>query len=417
MRVKMESFDLLQYFYGRVHEPLIHGLFRLSAPLDEQALKKAVTLSARAVPLIFCVCDLKNGRPRWEARPFSGEDAVRVVPAGEDEDGVAASLLASPIDITREPQLKVFVVRGSFKDSLLVIMNHMACDGSGFKAYLRLLCGLYTGLLNDPAYDPGIKPVPRGSGQLFLNFSLAEKVKILFLKYDLSALKRQTRFRLEGDKNMPLMLTRRIESDGLSRMRAYAKRKGATVNDMALCAYARALARKTGRTRVVIPCPMDLRKYRPEAKDAVCNLTSNYFLALDIDAGAGFDETLSAVTAQMQAQKRSAACLKSVVMLETAFRLLPYRLLSRSFSRLFTIPVLSYTNLGTIDKGAMRFGGVETTAGYITGAIKYAPYFQIAVSTFDGVMTLSCNFYGTVGDQAAITDFLEAVCRELGSPN
>jgi NRPS condensation-like uncharacterized protein len=50
---------------------------------------------------------------------------------------------------------------------------------------------------------------------------------------------------------------------------------------------------------------------------------------------------------------------------------------------------------------------------YLTGAVKYEPYFQVAVSTFDDNCTLSCNMYGTKHDRELLESFLAEMSDEL----
>ena len=61
-------------------------------------------------------------------------------------------------------------------------MNHMICDGAGFKDYLYLLAELYTGLERDAEYSPELQSGPRNAGQLFAGMNMREKLKILFSK-------------------------------------------------------------------------------------------------------------------------------------------------------------------------------------------------------------------------------------------
>ena len=413
MKIKMESFDLMQYFYGSVHDPLIHGLFRLSGHLDAHVLKKAVTLSEKAVPLIGCICRIKAGGLRWEQRNFTGEDMVHIVEAAADDEGLPESLLASPIDITREPQLKIFLIRYADNDTLCVIINHMVTDGAGFKEYLYLLCSLYACCRGETTDIPDLTPFPRGTGQLFRRFGPMEKLGILFSKYDLSMQKRQSAYKLEGDRNNPFFATYRIGREEFLNIKACAKGREATVNDMIIAAYARVLAEKTADRHVILPCPVDLRKYRPEAYRSVSNLTSNYICELDIGEDSPFDDTLTQVSGQMGKHKQSDNCLKSVISLEAAFHILPFRILQKGFRKVFTIPVVSYTNLGILNKEKLRFEDIEITDAFLTGTVKYVPYFQIAVSTFDDAVTLSCNLHGTPKDRENIDAFLKQIHQEI----
>ena len=71
------------------------------------------------------------------------------------------------------------------------------------------------------------------------------------------------------------------------------------------------------------------------------------------------------------------------------------------------------TNIGIIDKNKLVFDGLRIKDTFICGSIKYKPYFQIAVTTFDNEITLSINFCGTEGDKIKITEFLATFDNEL----
>lgn len=418
-KIKAESFDLMQYFYRTVHEPLIHGLVNFSGHLDEAALIEAVTLSGRAIPLICCTFNVESGRPYWKGQGFTGKDIVHVLKSEtanlEDE---AKKWLAASIDIYNEPQLKIFLIKGPEADTLCIIMNHMVCDGAGLKQYIYLLGELYSACCGEVGNRLQVRPdttaYSRGTGQLFSGLRWGEKMGLLFAAYDLSKQKKQATVHMEGDTGNPFFVMRRMDPSDFCRLKERAKRKGATINDMILTAYARALSRETGAEQIVIPCPVDLRRFIPSGgKPGICNLTSNFICDVTVRQGDSFDMLLEQVSSQMKVQKESSSCLKSVIMLELVFHLLPFRVIQKIFGKLFTIPVTSYTNLGVIDKHVLRFGQTGIADAVLTGAIKYAPYFQIAVSTYDDACTLSCNLHGTPHDQVRIERFLEGMMGEL----
>jgi NRPS condensation-like uncharacterized protein len=410
-KIKAESFDIMQYFYGSVHEPLIHALIRFSGSIDEAALKKAVTLSMDAVPPLRCCFNTTGRRPFWEDRGFTGEHIVRCVAAEISDDlSQAKKLLAETIDPEREPQLKIHILRSKTFDTLCIIMSHLVCDGSGFKEYLYLLSRLYLACANGET-TPKLYAAPRGTGQLFKSFNLPQKLRIALQKYNASILKQQTVYRLQGDAGNPFFVTRKIQNGEAAKIKEAGRRYGSTLNDMMLAAYIRVLSRRTGEKRIVMPCPVDLRKYIPGGRSAICNLTTNYICDITVGENDSFDQTAAQVAEQMKWQKESTACLKSVILLETAFKLIPFRSMRKKFNKLFTIPVISYTNLGIVDKDKL-FGGLVTDM-FLTGAVKYVPYFQLAVLTFDGAMTLSCNLYGTCKDKEAIEEFLKDVHHEM----
>lgn len=408
--IKAEAFDVMQYFYGKVHEPLIHAALVFEGHIKENSLVKAVTLSLEAEPILSC-CFHISGHPYWKKQSFTGADVVEVVTGEPDDLALRERLLATKIDIFREPQVKIFLVRGKTADALYIIINHMVCDGAGFKEYLYLLSDLYQEV--EQSIEPeSFFAAPRGAGQLFENFSAKQKRQILHSKPTYAKPRAQATYSLQGGKD-PIFGVCAISPNELQAVKDYAKANGVTLNDMVLAAYARALFVETGNGTVSIPCPVDLRRYlKPEQKHGLSNLTSNYICTLQLHKQDTFADTVRQVSEQMQRQKSSVYCLKPVCMLQLFYKLLPFKVLQKLFHRVFTIPVLSYTNLGLIDSGRLAFN-TPVLEVYMTGAVKYVPYFQIAVSTFQGAMTISCNLYGTRDDRMQIQIFLEKVKQQL----
>lgn len=409
-----EAFELLQYFYGTVHEPLVHALIVFSGRLDEAALCRAVEASAKTVPLLFCVFDASGRRPRWRRRGFSGADIVKVVFADlASVEEAANALLTAKLDFYAEPQIKLTILRAGDTDRLCVVASHLLCDASGLKQYLALLGALY-------ASETGVAPMRsfgtnhRKTRALFAGFGLREKLSILASRYDTKAQKQTPVLALDGDRSNPRILTRTIPPEEFELVKAFSRKNGASVNDALLAAYLRVLSRTCGERAITIPCPVDLRKYLPQdGNPSICNMTTNLFCSVFIDPNDRYLDTLKQVTRQMNAQKASPNCLKSVVSLEAAFHVLPFSLLKKEFYRFFTVPKLSYTNLGILEEESLRFGNITPSSAFMTGAIKYSPYFQIAASTFKNALTLSCNLYAATESVQAIEHFLSELHAEL----
>lgn len=411
---KAQSFDLMQYLYGSVHHPLIHARIQFNGALNESLLKQAILLSIKTVPEVGCRLDTEASRPRWVKQDYRAEDFVQTVDAEELTEATVNEAMAQIIDVTKGPQLKATIVRERDGDTLCVVMNHMICDGAGFKDYLYLLAGLYTGLCSGSTELPAKKPGRRDAFQLFRGFSFREKREILFARYDLSKQREQPVYQLQGNTQNAIFARLKLDAAEFSALHSSAKRSGFSINDCILAAYIRVLHSRTGANEIVLPCPVDLRKYMPNGTDyGICNLTSNYICDITVQDGDKFETTVKQVAEQMNRQKSSPDCLKSVLMLGTAFRLTPFPLLKKLFHKIFKIPVLSYTNLGTADSDRLVFFNLVPTDCYLTGAVKFVPYFQIAVSTYRGECTLSCNLYGTESDRIEINQFLADIKSDL----
>jgi NRPS condensation-like uncharacterized protein len=180
-----------------------------------------------------------------------------------------------------------------------------------------------------------------------------------------------------------------------------------------MTAYIRALYQHFGRI-VALPCAVDLRKYLPDRKaGSICNLVTN----LKCYIGASFACTLekvkitfySELVKTMQKHEigsilHSSHGIQDVWIFQSD---------GKAVDPFFSNPTIALTNLGILDKGKLKFGKTEMTGAFTTRPIKYVPYFQIAVSTFDNVMALNANLYGTQADRNKISSFMVAVIAEL----
>jgi NRPS condensation-like uncharacterized protein len=414
---KAEAFDVMQYYYNRAQEPLVRCLVRLDGHADERALKRAVTLTAQAAPLIFCRFDISPRQPRWVEAGYTAEQAVRVVEADADAPDFASRLLAATsLDIFHEPLVKILIIRGEASeasDTLCILMSHLVCDGGGFKDYLYLLCDLYARCAEDPAYSCVLTPAPRSLKQLSGRFTVSQQRRILFPGKGSEETHRIPVVNLQGDPNEPFIAERVIPAGRFAGVRARAKALDVTMNDLLLAAYLRALSEATGERALTLPCPVDLRKYLRDSERRFCNLTGNLFCSVEIEPEEPFEATARKVSAAMGRQKDSTVCLRGPLKLRYLYPLLSFKEIGRNFNRYFSIPVTSYTNLGMLDESRFRFAGVSIIGAYMTGAIKRKPYFQVAASTYADCCTLTCNLCGTPQDRAFIDRFLERIEQEM----
>ena len=290
-------------------------------------------------------------------------------------------------------------------------MSHMLCDAAGFKEYLYMLSNIYSNIKNNQDYQAMTRK-NRKVNQILKNLSITEKVKIMFGKVDIFTYN-DVKFELEGDINNPFIEIRNINKEKFHMLKAYAKERESTVNDIMLTAYIRVLFQLFGRC-VTIPCTVDLRKYIPNHRgEGFCNLCTNLICNIGDETGRTFEETLYKVKKEMNKQKSNIACVKSVAMLEKVFDIFPYKTARGIVEKKFVNPLIAFTNIGIIDEKQLAFDNSDIVEAYMTGSIKYNPYFQLAISTFDNVATLSVNLYGTQSDKNKVNIFLDKFINEL----
>lgn len=409
-KVRTEAFDLMQYFYSSAHDPLIRARIRFEGRIDPELLKRAVNLSVLAVPVVQC--SFSSQTHGWEHRGYQADQIVKVVESAEP--GREERLLLDAIDLNSESPLKIHLVRGEASDALCVILSHLVADGAGFKQYLYLLSSLYRRCRKAPGYIVPPEPMDRDVGQVFQGMSLAERIRVLRAPMENKKQKESMYLPLKEDQGEPVTVLSRLDGELFSSVKQFAKKAGVTVNDLLLVAYGRAHHTLTGCQSLTLPCPVDLRNYLPEgAKCGICNLTSNYMCEFSVKEGDTFQETLGKVHGQMSAQKGSRDCLKGPMILDLLFRALPYSAAKKTFDKSFSIPVVSFTNLGVLDWRKLDFGNGKITDAYLVTAVKRPPSFQVSVSTYGGCCTLSSSLYAAEKNREIAESFLREMVSEL----
>lgn len=409
-----EAWDILQYLFKikKINDHTLHFVAAFSRNIDVEQLKTAVTLSGNAFPLIRCRFTNSGKRPYWEDCGYTANDMVTYLDT-DDTDKSINEFICNEVDAFVGPQVQLQVIRNRDHDTLAVLMNHMLCDAAGFKDYLYLLGNIYSNLEANPDYRPEIFG-SRRIHQVTKSFSMRDKLKIIASKNNMS-IHDPAAFELTGDLRNPFIEQRKIPRELFDQLKTYVKKRGATVNDLFLSAYIRRLYQIFGHA-VAIPCTVDLRKYLVNRKaEGICNLCTNLTCNIGQEIGATFDQTLDKVKQAMYREKSSISCLKSITLLEKVFDILPYRAAEKIVDKSFSNAPIAFTNIGIIDQSRLLFGKAEITEAYMTGSIKYAPYFQLAVSTFDNQATLSINLYGTQSDRTKISLFLDSIVQELQS--
>lgn len=427
-----EPFELMQYFYRRSHDPLIRCRIDLPAHIDVSLFKRALKVSATVAPLVFCVFDEDRGA--WVKQECGADDAVSLVSANltnehlaneqlasgdhvsEDDSPSLESALLQSLDHHAGPRLRVSVMRGGKGDTLCIIVDHMICDGAGFRDYLYLLAEIYSAMESGSDGRSLVDgyPARRDFGQVSDNIGLMRKLSIVLAGTSAPSENPEMRLPLQGDAKDARLARVVIKQADFVRICAYAKSHKVTVNDLLLTAYARTLRNRTGCSDIVLPCPVDLRRYgKAGQRFGFCNLTSNYFCHLEMRRGESFDEVLIAVAAQMKAQKESDACLKGPLLLHALARVVSRRRLEDAFFKAAGVPVVSFTNLGVIDEARLAFGAIKPENAFFATALKRPPSFQLSVSTFQDACTMTSSLYVNEDDFKRVKSFLEEVKGEL----
>lgn len=375
--------------------PFIYFHIALYGEINIARLTEAVRISSLYVPEILFAYDFGQGK--FLDKGLTADCAVI---AGSQAFGCGWRW-----DLSTGPQLKIGITQEDGKSSVLIGISHILSDGAGFLQYLYLLAALYNGdpvscaFVNVREIGPLLNMVKVGPAtQQERNGKRADAQK----------------FSLTGRGELYQCLAVTLNADAMKAIQAKAKRMGATLNDVFLAAYARAVASEWNVNQVLLPCPANLRCWRP-MPDAltVANMTGMYRLAVELGPQHQLSEVLQQVQIEMVLQKTRRRCFSGISFLHRVSPYTPVVLLEYLCRKFYHILPLSYTNFGVIDTERLHLKNCVIEKCFLSGTYRTAPDFQLSVSTFQGVCTLSSSMIGSAQRISKGQDILERVKEEL----
>jgi NRPS condensation-like uncharacterized protein len=420
-RFRAEVFDKLQFLFEecQYNDHHLHSVISFKGRLQPDLLKKAVSLSIEAVPLLGCRFVLETRNTYWEKLEIvQSEKTLEFMDSDHLERDLNA-LLISKTEALKGPQIKLTMLRGPGCDVLHIVMNHMVCDAAGFKDYLYLLGSIYSGLTKNPHYTPPHNSVGnRGIAQVFNQFKLIDRIRLLGLAPNTQNSQYRMNSGFTGkEKFHPCIRIHELPEATYRALKTYCRRHAVTVNDVMLAAYYRVLYRLFNLAETVhlnIPCTVDLRRYLPQPQaPAFCNLAS--WISCDIIPGEDeqFTDTVKRVHTIMESQKKSFPGLNGLASLSLISRIFAYSKTREIIRKRLQYPLFALTNIGIIDQNRLVFGDLSIQAAFMTGSIKYPPYFQMALSTFNDTITCSLNLSDSESDRELINRYFGLFDQEL----
>jgi NRPS condensation-like uncharacterized protein len=411
--LKSTPTERMQVLYRRRHKPLIRLFLRFSGAIDEAALKGAVDGSLKAAPLVSCAYDFRHHR--WAKKNFTGQDIVSEIPAADDSLENLTPAMLSDLDLSAGPQLRVFLFRGEAGDSLCFLSSHLAFDGTSLKRYAYLLAKLYSALLSGTGEDAAEGySLDRGFFQVLKTLPFRKRLSLLIPPKNPE--KSSLFLPFSGMEKEQFIVLETIDETCFPIAAAEAKALGATVNDLVMTAYARALGKLLGLSDIILPCPVSFLSKLPNPdKSAFFNLTGYYHFILHLEAGEDFAASLGKATLRMEAEKKSLNSFKGPFLLGKAYAWFPNPLAEKIVYKIAPPPIVSYTNIGIINGDDLAFGDVVPDEAYFVTTVKKAPSFQLTVSTYDDVLYLSSAFDGNESDRTLISRLLESVKNEISA--
>lgn len=390
--------------------------------LDAQRLGRALLLLLDAQPVLGCRLVTETSRVYWQRITGPRPDLLSIAVSPAE----FATFRNTPIDSRREPQIRACMLHAATGDHLLIKITHQVCDAGGLNDLACQLSSIYTQLAEDPGYRPRSNMhSPRRCSQIMrhLPWYSYPVLLLLFLRTTLSTQVPKATHALQvpvGPREPFTFIIRHLPPGHVEKIKAYGHRHGATINDLMIAAFYRALLKKEawdGRARLRIQTTVDLRRwYLPAGRaKGICNLSTYEHINLGREPGGDFAATLERVSAITRRSKAGWIGLSELCMVPLA-GLAPYRLLVKACGRLLRDRIASrnypsgLTNLGLIPPAGLSFDGPPAQA-WILPPVVFPPVLYIGFSGYASSLTLSAGV--PLAARACIEDFFNQLIEEL----
>ncbi len=395
---KVQPLDLMQYINTKYHEPFIHELIEFESALDVKRLSAALDRVIEVFPLLKCRYDEKNNK-FVENVALTGKDLIVI-----DESADKEMFLTETLD-TREWLIK-FTLSKNF---LIITVSHLVCDGIGFKQLIYLLCDFYNGKAGGDYSALMNREFSQLTGNL--KVTAGDTMKMLF---SMIGGYKNTQIYDKGENEQIHIAERRIPSDVMTKVHAAAKKQGATLNDVFLTAYGRAIGKLYSKKKINIPCMVNLRKYA-SGETGIANLGGTYNLNVKLSESKTFAESLTIVNRAMKKQKQTKNDIAGPSLLVSKYEKSSLNKFLKLYGGMNTSAYSDYTNLGKLEESKLKFDGTTVLNAVGYSGLNKAPCFQIAVSSFKGETTISSMFVCGESERKKVDLLMNAIIEEIKS--
>jgi len=413
--------DKLTFALRKFGDQQIHSLLEFDGHFDDKAIKRAVRLILDAEPVLGSKFIVHPKKPYWQRRNDLDElDYCSIIKSTNPEKDLF-DFIVSPCDPVKDLPVKIRIIRKEKTDLFCFKTSHAVMDGGAMMEYVKKLGDYYRELLKDPDFsvEPNITG-DRDLKQVLKRFNIFQKLVIFFR--NMSSIPNWAFPWIGTDATKPNYLLKRLTPERFREIKAYSKKYGATINDIALTAFYRAifeiLQPKPGVPLVTV-LTVNLRMYLPDFKaETLCNLSSSAYPKLAYIPDEKFEDTLIRMSKHMKHVKKIAPGIGPGWFIYRVFKL-PFEKVVKNIRKRFdkdikrkaTHPV--FTNVGLIKSDFFDFDHIKAIDGFLQTPITHAPGFILGFITFEENMTFSLGFYEGSYEKKKIQLLLDLIDKNL----
>ncbi|PGE16577.1 condensation protein [Bacillus toyonensis] len=423
--------DRMNYLLGLYSADLqINAVLYFPVGLSKEILEQSVRITLQLQPVLNSRF-VENDIPYWEEHSSGTNSSICFFAEGNDQELeiMAIDFIKEPGDRIQGPMVQTILLRGTTTDMLVVKLSHLCSDGAGVKEYINLLGAIYTHLSLGGSKDQIIKEFGEGNESFRDQSHVFKYAGISDVKSAYRPNQEQQAslwsFPSQPNKNKsPKMSVGRLSREQTLCLTKWTKAQQATLNDVIMTAYFRALSHFTvyaePRTaEKMIGLTIDLRRYLPNyTTGAICNLSGMEMPVIKMEDGESFNQTLVRVKQSMDKIKGQNPGLSSAAGMEilagmklSTVKEMYNQQYEQAVQMGMALPLM--TNFGVIADEPIQFGEIQAEDGYMTSPIMYAPFFSMGASTYNGRLTFTIGYHAPETSKEKVDKFLECVINQL----
>ncbi|HDR7686360.1 condensation domain-containing protein [Bacillus toyonensis] len=423
--------DRMNYLLGLYSaDQQINAVLYFPVGLSKEILEQSVRITLQLQPVLNSRF-VENDIPYWEEHSSGTNSSICFFAEGNDQELeiMAIDFIKEPGDRIQGPMVQTILLRGTTTDMLVVKLSHLCSDGAGVKEYINLLGAIYTHLSLGGSKDQIIKEFGEGNESFRDQSHVFKYAGISDVKSAYRPNQEQQvslwSFPSQPNKNKsPKMSVGRLSREQTLCLTKWTKAQQATLNDVIMTAYFRALSHFTvyaePRTaEKMIGLTIDLRRYLPNyTTGAICNLSGMEMPVIKMEDGESFNQTLVRVKQSMDKIKGQNPGLSSAAGMEilagmklSTVKEMYNQQYEQAVQMGMALPLM--TNFGVIADEPIQFGEIQAEDGYMTSPIMYAPFFSMGASTYNGRLTFTIGYHAPETSKEKVDKFLECVINQL----
>lgn len=417
--LKAEMWDRMQFLFRNYYDRMVHAKLTYEGSFDMEVLKNVVLFMVEKAPVLHSSFNTTVIEPYWKEENYTIGDIVSYEKV-EDADKVADEWLLGVIPYDNNVQIKIAVFEDDEHSVLALRNNHMCMDGGDLKYFLATLCENYTNLKAGNYSALHMKSGSRSYDQVYSKLEGEDLKHAKNLYKNIS--KTEDKVAFPWSESVPedtnKIIKRVINEEDFDKLRALAKKMGITVNDAIMAAVFRSLYEMCGlkdTDSLTVSCAIDLRKHIVEGglQGGLTNHTA-WMAVRTMSKGESIQDTIVNVIRSTKGFKRDKFMgLYSLPLLKLAYTIFPQDIAEFAIKAGYTNPLIAVSNMGLLNDQKLTFDGMKLVDGFISGAVKYKPFFLMSVTTLLGRVTLSTAIRGNQKDVDIANRYFDLVMKNI----